>query len=434
MAIISISDSQVNGANQILVADTNSKIPAKDGSQITILNATNVASGTIATARLDVGTTANKLVQLDGSGNLPVVDASLLTGIVSATISASDPTISTNPSGGVGTEWNNSTSGEMYICTDATAGENVWTNVGAGTGDIKLQFQGESYGYDVGGRTPTTSNRIEKYSYTSDGNSTDVSNLTVARDGVRGTTSLTYGYFAGGDGNGTIDKHQFATTNDATDVGDLITLAAYGATPNSSTYGYHVGGQNPATGDSGHNVIQKYSYASDGNSTDVGDAFHLVKTATGHSDWDNAYGYASGGSSDTVSPTTLNVIQRFSFSSNGNGTDVGNLAVAVSSPAGTSSTTHGYTMGGYNSGIKDHIQQFAFASSGDATDIANLFQLRYHPVGTSSTASGYTSSGNYSTGTAYTVTIDKFSFATGANSTDVGDCLTAHTAAAGSHY
>ena len=138
MAIISISDSQVNGADEVLVADSNSKIPAVDGSQITILSATNVATGTIASARLDTGTTANKLVLLDGSGNLPAVDASLLTGIVSATISASDPTISTNPSGGVGTEWNNSTSGEMYICTDATTGANVWKNVGDGSGDIEL--------------------------------------------------------------------------------------------------------------------------------------------------------------------------------------------------------------------------------------------------------------------------------------------------------
>ena len=99
MAIISISDSQVNGADQILVADSNSKIPAKDGCQITILNATNVSSGTIASARLDTGTTAGKLVVLDGSGNLPAVDASLLTGVVSATISASDPAIDTNQIG-----------------------------------------------------------------------------------------------------------------------------------------------------------------------------------------------------------------------------------------------------------------------------------------------------------------------------------------------
>ena len=48
-----------------------------DGGQLT---------GSVATARLDVGTTANKLVQLDGSARLPAVDGSQLTNVV-----ASDP-------------------------------------------------------------------------------------------------------------------------------------------------------------------------------------------------------------------------------------------------------------------------------------------------------------------------------------------------------
>ena len=52
------------------------------------------------------------------------------------TKSTSEPTISTNPSGGVGTTWLRTTTGEMYCCTDATAGANVWTNVGAGSGDV----------------------------------------------------------------------------------------------------------------------------------------------------------------------------------------------------------------------------------------------------------------------------------------------------------
>ena len=199
MAIISISDSQVNGANEILVADSNSKIPAVDGSQITILNASNVASGTIAAARLDVGTTANKLVQLDGSGNLPAVDASQLTGIVSATISASDPAIDTNPSGGVGTEWNNSTSGEMFICTDATAGSNVWANVGDGTGDIEpWQLAGTNYGYAAGGYISSPSNVIEKFTFASDGDSSDVGNLSTARYDPAGQSSSTHGYTSGG--------------------------------------------------------------------------------------------------------------------------------------------------------------------------------------------------------------------------------------------
>ncbi len=41
-------------------------------------------------------------------------------------VSASDPTVSTNPT--LGSLWLNSTSGDVYVCTDATAGANVWTN------------------------------------------------------------------------------------------------------------------------------------------------------------------------------------------------------------------------------------------------------------------------------------------------------------------
>ena len=64
----------------------------------------------------NTGTTANKLLVYDGSGNLPVVDGSQLTGISTGiTESTSDPTISTNPSGGVGTVFQNTTSGEMYV-------------------------------------------------------------------------------------------------------------------------------------------------------------------------------------------------------------------------------------------------------------------------------------------------------------------------------
>ena len=100
----------------------------------------------------NTGTTANKLLAYDGSGNLPVVDGSQLTNVSTVTSSASDPVVSTNPSGGVGTEWHNTTSGEVYICTDATAGANVWTNVGAGSGDVvPWTYQGSNYGYDAGG-------------------------------------------------------------------------------------------------------------------------------------------------------------------------------------------------------------------------------------------------------------------------------------------
>ena len=142
MADITIDGTTI-GANRFLLLDSTGKIPAVDGSQVTTIAAGNIATGTIPIARIDTGTTANKIVKLDGNAKLPALDGSLITNVSGATKSSSDPTISTNPSGGVGSEWHNTSTGEAYICTDATAGENVWINVGAGTGNIQpWLFQG----------------------------------------------------------------------------------------------------------------------------------------------------------------------------------------------------------------------------------------------------------------------------------------------------
>ena len=51
-----------------------------------------------------------------------------------ATVSSSNPTTSTNAT--LGTQWVNSSTGNYYICTDATTDANVWTNVDAGQSSI----------------------------------------------------------------------------------------------------------------------------------------------------------------------------------------------------------------------------------------------------------------------------------------------------------
>jgi len=51
------------------------------------------------------------------------------------TTSSGDPAIDTD-NGILGEMFVNTTSGEVYICTDITAGSNVWKNVGDGTGNI----------------------------------------------------------------------------------------------------------------------------------------------------------------------------------------------------------------------------------------------------------------------------------------------------------
>ena len=280
------------------------------------------------------GTTANKLLQLDGSAKIPAVDGSLLTGIPSSfTKSSSDPVIATNPSGGVGTIWVNTTSGEVYCCTDATAGENVWTNIGAGTGNVEpWNFPGETYGYCQGsGSPPAKQNVIDKWSFTSQLNAVDVGNLTGGN---------TYG----------------PTTWSDFDRG-------YGWT---GCVGF-------VTGWTYKDNIEKFSYSSDGNSIDVCNMFLAGGNRSSCNSAD--YGYAMGGNA----PAYSNQMQKFSMVSGANGTDVGNLVVGVQNLGSpdASSTTYGYTTGGQAPAKVDHIQKRVFASDGDASDIANLTEAKY---------------------------------------------------------
>jgi len=126
-------------------------------------------------------------------------------------------------------------------------------------------------GYTPGGNKPSptspdlTLNTIDKFPFASDGNATDVGDLTVGRANTTGQSSTESGYVSGG-GNNTIDKFPFATDANATDVGDL-TAGKYGAAGQSSTQsGYSSGGRVPASVD----TIEKFPFAADANATDVG--------------------------------------------------------------------------------------------------------------------------------------------------------------------
>ena len=81
----------------------------------------------------------------------------------------------------------------------------------------------------------------------------------------------------------TIQKFGFSNDGNATDVGNL-TGKMYGSSACSSTSaGYNMGGIGHPThpvGSSAQNVIQKYSYTSDGNSTDVGDLQYVNNYAS----------------------------------------------------------------------------------------------------------------------------------------------------------
>jgi hypothetical protein len=338
------------------------------------------------------------------------------------TTSTSDPTASSNLV--LGTIWANSTSGEMYICTTSTAGSNVWTNVGGGSGRIPPAYNiyGESYGYGCGGNAPgPTSNVIDKFSFTSQANATDVGNLTASGGSQCPNTSITHGWCSGGAGLGAnIDKWSFASDGDATDAGfDLSSSRTFGAGGSSSTDGYCLGGSGVV------DTIDKFSFAATSTASDIGNATQARERLASHSS--ATYGYGSGGSAAGAEPPFYDIIDKYSFSSDGDASDVGNLTAGrAPDNSGASSPTDGHTVGGYNGGSSNVIDEFSFSSDGNSTDVGDLVSAVRHGFCSSSTSYGYFSGGYPSTNV-----IQRWSFSSNGNSVDWADLTQARLQGSG---
>jgi hypothetical protein len=128
-------------------------------------------------------------------------------------------------------------------------------------------------------------------------------------------------------------------------------------------------------------------------------------------------GYVSGG----YSTAYVANIDKFSFSSNANASNFGNLTTNRSGPAGHSSSTHGYSSGGgEEGGFVNTIDRFAFGSATNAVDHGDCTESRYARAGSQTTIDGY-SAGGSGPGNSATQVIDKFAFGSGANATYYGD-------------
>ena len=293
-------------------------------------------------------------------------------------------------------------------------------------------FQGTISGYISGaGIGSSFSNVIEKFSFTSDGNGSDVGDLTVTRGGTAGQSSNTHGYNSGGantdpTAKDEIDKFSFSVDGNATDVGNLSQARYLVTGQTSSTHGYSSGGYTKAYPGTRYDNIDKFTLSSDADATDVGNLTLAGHSPAGASS--STHGYNAG----RVEPTISNIIDKFSFSADGDATDVGDLATTLHAGAGNSSTTHGYSSGGRTgpSSNSNVIQKYPFATDANATDVGDLTVTRAYVAGQSSTTHGYSSGGALVPGTLQNV-IDKFTFSSDANATDVGDATIAQRARTG---
>lgn len=93
---VTLQGNAFNGASQLLQLNGSGNIPALNGSLLTTLNASNVSSGTLADARLSSNVTlkgnsfngVSQLMETTAAGKIPALDASLVTAINATNISS----------------------------------------------------------------------------------------------------------------------------------------------------------------------------------------------------------------------------------------------------------------------------------------------------------------------------------------------------------
>jgi hypothetical protein len=229
--------------------------------------------------------------------------------------------------------------------------------------------------YLVGGyRQPTSYDTVEKFPFATEGNTTGVVDMSDTQAGHKSASLHTHtaGYVAGfaNPTSAAIYKFTYASESDSLETQSLSGAMERGTGASSADAGYVMGGSPTPIG--GTN-IQKFSFSSGAVSTS-GQLLSSRYSGSGTSSSTHAY-HAGGNPGDT------NVIQKFPFSSDGNTSDVGDLTTgrAPKNSAGAQSATHGYTSGGYvypgsSGGI---IDRFPYSADGNASDVGDLTRGTY---------------------------------------------------------
>jgi hypothetical protein len=147
---VTVLGNSFNGASQLVQLNGSGALPALSGANLTSLNASNISSGTLDTARLSTTVTlagntfngASQLVQLTAGGLLPALNASSLTSINASNISSgtldtarlsSTVTLAGNSFNGVSQLIQLNSSGEIPALSGANLTNMNATNISSGT-------------------------------------------------------------------------------------------------------------------------------------------------------------------------------------------------------------------------------------------------------------------------------------------------------------
>ena len=349
--------------------------------------------------------------------------------IPSATKDAGNPTKTTNPSSGVGAEWINTTSGAIFICTDATTNDNTWiaqtgspisigdrglwmggadgtytseetvynsidyisintlcdsalfgnlaarkyeaTGVSNGTNGRGVACGGLIWYSGIPGGT-VSYNSMEYVTINTLGNVTDLGDMTSAYYSMSGCSNATddrgilWGGQPPGGGNSHIDYFTITSTANATNFGNKTTATRYSAATDNGTGDRGVsGGGDGAT--TGYDIIEYVTISSTGNATDFGDLTQARMQFGATSNSVNNRGVFAGGTKDG---TKYNIIDYITINSTGNATDFGDLTVARNGMSALSNGTgeRGVFGSGDPAGVaRQRMDYITINSTGNAT-------------------------------------------------------------------
>ena len=300
-------------------------------------------------------------------------------------------------------------------------------------------INGSSYGFRGFGGWPGgyTSNIIDKYSYSSDGNATDVGDLLGSRTMSISSSTNDHGFSLGSYPTGHAEKYSHTSDGNSAQIPGLNTPAYFGSGNTSDTNHYiiqHYGTAVPGFGPSYNSGVVKAPIASEDAYSDTGVDWSAAtgSNGSGMSAQSYTHGYLLGvGAGFPNQLAASNKIEKFPFAAEDASSDVGDLTGIRGQKADNSYlNVYGFTTGGHNpqsspATVFNIIERISFASDGNGTDVADLYQARVHGAGTNSTTYGYRHGGSTGAGpnpgAGHVNTIDKFPFTSGSNATDVGD-------------
>ena len=363
------------------------------------------------------------------SKNISVASGQIAAAATS-TESASNPTMTENPEA-IGAEWHNTTSGQIFICTDNTANLNKWVGqTGTGVGPTRgvyangesssgaVGYEGVSYitidnvgdatdwadrtayvqvaggsngsndrGVWAGGKTSgTPTNAMGYFTITSSSYSeADFGNLTLARRSTAScsnTTNERCVWMGGEDSSSSrVNTMDYITINSASDATNFANIQSPGRRSGGSTSngtnerGIYGGGFSGST-------LQAIIYITISTLADSSTFGDLLSTSYGQvmsavSNLTNERCVWLGGST----PGTTNILQYVTISSTGDATDFGDFTVAVNSATGVSSGRGERGVFGGGDAPSDQIGYITINTTGDATDFGDLVEAVQEPAG-----------------------------------------------------